>query len=200
VNVPRPTVRRLVVLATALPCLALPPALAVQEPVSTSRLGAVHLVLAGAGHAVHLDLRVHDRAGGDLVTVGRSVCDASGCAGGERFEAVLETDVAAIERDAAAGRARLVLGGRRLSITWEPDAHSGAVVGGLQGGGTTTEHVLSAYNGQPAVAQVDLDGQACAVDEASVGDGVRVAVPEGSAGAAAPLAELSLEGLGLACS
>ena len=199
-NLPGPTPRRLLALTTAIPCLLLPAAHAAEAPVSSFRMAAVQLVLAGPeGSTLEIELRVHDREGGDLVTVGRSVCDDTGCSPADHFAGVVHAGAVTVDEQEAAGAARLVLGGRELVVTWAPDAQPGHVIGGVQGSANDGGEAVGTYVADPATADVALDGAGCLVESAAVGNSVRVTVPEGSNGGALPLSALRLPSGGLVC-
>ena len=185
--------------AVGLSCLVVPPALA--DPVSSDRVAAVAFALTGSeGEVIRLDVRVLDRAQGDLVSVAQTECAAGRCWPTVHYEGELD-QAADLDPDVARGSAQLDLGGQQLVVRWEPDERAAAVVGGLQAGGTGTTHVASTYVADAAVAEITWAGQTCTTGDAAVGTGVRAEVGDGSDSehAARPLTDLRLPGGELRC-
>ena len=193
-----PSLHRAVAAAVALSCLPLVPALAV-DPVDRSRVAAVGLEVAdGAGGTVRLALRIWDAAAGDRVDVRVETCDATGCAYPVFYSGAVDAATAELHASVASGRAVVALAGRELALAWEPAESSGVVVstGEVTAAGESVAGGM--YVGTPAVVRAAGDGVDCATTGA-VGDGLRVTLPEGSAGATRPLEALRLPAGALGC-
>jgi hypothetical protein len=189
---------RAAAVAAALSCLPLVPALAV-DPVDRSRVGAVRLELAdGAGGTLRLALRVWDGASADRVDVRVESCDAAGCSYPAFYAGVVDAATAQLDPAQASGRAVLALAGHEIALTWEPAAQSGVVLGAGEVTGSGESVTAGAYVGTPAVVTVGAAGGGCATPGA-VGDGIRLALPEGSSGATRPLSALQLPAGTLGC-
>ena len=192
------SLRRAVAAAVTLSCL---PLLAAQafDPVDRSRVGAVTLELVdGSGATLHVALRVWDVAGGDRVDARVESCDATGCAYPVFYSGAVDAAAADIDPTEATGRAVVALAGRELSLTWSPGESSGVVVstGEVTAAGESATGGM--YVGAPAVVHVAGAGVDCTTTGA-VGDGLRLTLPEGSAGATRPLEALRLPAGPLGC-
>lgn len=158
-------------------------------PVAQARIMLTAFTLADAdGSTQRVRLTVTDAASPRL-TLQVTACETSGCGSPDYYETRLPTSAVRIDRSTAAGELRTTLGGRPLRITWTPDSKL-AAQGGTEGHSNDTSETLSVYRAEPAVARITLADAACTAD-GGVGDEIRLENPEGSAGAARPLASLT---------
>lgn len=191
-----PSLHRAAAAAAALSCLPLVPASAV-DPVDRSRVAAVGLEVAdGSGGTVRLALRIWDAAAGDRVDVRVESCDATGCSYPVFYSGAVDAATAEIDDTSASGRALLALSGHELAVTWEPADGLVVSTGDLTASGESAAG--GTWVGMPAATRVVGDRATCATTGA-VGDGVRVSLPEGSAGATRPLEALRLPDGTLGC-
>lgn len=178
-------------LAPGLAALTCLPATA--APVTTARSATAHFVVFGDGE--------EDRVG--VVAVpGRlqlsvSRCIGNSCTAPTYWEGPLAGSFTVDEKVAVA-HLRTSVGGRELVVDWSPAPASTVVLGGGGGSGDGEQNVVEAYRNDPAVVRLVVDGQGCTTT-GGVGDRVRVATPDDSSGAAAPLSQVRLTAGTLAC-
>ena len=98
----------------------------------------------------------------------------------------------------AVARLRTTLDGRPFAVDWKPVPPGTVVIQGTRGGGTDGDLAFSIYRADPAAAHVVLAGRTCN-GSASVGDEVRVELPEGSDGNTVAMTGLQLAGTAPVC-
>jgi hypothetical protein len=191
----RTGMRRLLVSSALLPAaLWVVPAAA--APVSSGRLAAVRFsVPAGEGDRLQVELRAVRGSEGDRLRVAVQRCDAAGCASPRYFDGPLPAGALTVSPDSPDARLHAVIGGLALRAAWSPDPSSGAVLGGLEGGGTDAGFVEDAYRADPARVLLEVAGGSCR-GAGAVGDDVRLSAPDGTLGDAAPLGALHLAASG----
>jgi hypothetical protein len=183
---------RRLVLATV-PAVALALALpAGAAPVSTGRIAAVRFALPlEEGGQLQLEVSATASSAGDRIEVAVRQCQDGSCSAPLYYAGPLAPGSLQIDPTTAAGRLRTTAGGLTLALDWSPVPPGTAVVGGTHGGGTDGDLAFTVTRVDPAAASVVLDDGACK-GSGTVGDEVRIEVPEGSAGDTVPLRRLRL--------
>jgi hypothetical protein len=169
--------------------LAVPAAAA---PVSTGRIASVRFHLQPAD-GVRLDIEVSavSSSAGDQIEVAVERCERGTCGYPEYYAGPLAAGAVQLDPKTAAGRLRTVVGGVSLAVSWSPVPPGTAVVNGAHGGGTGDQMAFVVARMDPAAAHVVLQDNGCK-GAGTVGDEVRIEVPEGAAGDTVPLRTLRL--------
>jgi hypothetical protein len=165
---------------------------AVAQPVTPGRMAQVAFAIPSAsGVQLHVDVVTSTSTAGDRIEVSVARCRGGNCDMATYYGGPLPKGALSIDGAAAAARLRASLDGTPFVVDWTPVPPGTVAAQGLHGGGTDEDFAMTVYRADPALARVVLGGRSCR-GSATVGDQVRIEVPEGSSGDDVPMARLRL--------